>query len=187
MPAAGLAGCDALILLVPRFAPASVPADGRLAVVARFGVGYDSVDVPACTEAGIALVHHARRRAPAGGGLDPHLHPGADPEAADQGPPLPPGAGRLGQALGPHGRGPGRQDPGPARHGQYRRRGVPPRRAVRHALHRPRPLPGPEGRGRARRRAGRARGAVPPCGLPLGQRAAERGHAPHRRRAAARR
>ena len=33
-----------------------MPADGRLAVVARFGVGYDSVDVPACTAAGIALV-----------------------------------------------------------------------------------------------------------------------------------
>jgi phosphoglycerate dehydrogenase-like enzyme len=55
MPAAGLAGCDALILLMPRFTRASVPPDGRLAVVARFGVGYDSVDVPACTEAGIAL------------------------------------------------------------------------------------------------------------------------------------
>jgi len=55
MPAAGLAGCDALILLVPRFGKESVPPDGRLAVVARFGVGYDSVDVPACTEAGIAL------------------------------------------------------------------------------------------------------------------------------------
>ena len=55
MPAEGLAGCDALILLVPRFGKASVPADGKLAVVARFGVGYDSVDVPACTAAGIAL------------------------------------------------------------------------------------------------------------------------------------
>ena len=55
MPAAGLAGCDALILLVPRFAKESVPADGKLAVIARFGVGYDSVDVPVCTEAGIAL------------------------------------------------------------------------------------------------------------------------------------
>ena len=55
MPAAGLAACDALILLVPRFGKESVPPDGRLAVVARFGVGYDSVDVPACTEAGIAL------------------------------------------------------------------------------------------------------------------------------------
>ena len=55
MPAAGLAGCDALILLMPRFNATSVPADGKLAVVARFGVGYDSVDVPACTAAGIAL------------------------------------------------------------------------------------------------------------------------------------
>lgn len=55
MPAEGLEGCDALILLVPRFTRASVPKDGRLALVARFGVGYDSVDVEACTEAGIAL------------------------------------------------------------------------------------------------------------------------------------
>ncbi len=47
---------DALILLIHRFAPESVPKSGRLRVVARFGVGYDTVDVPACTEAGIALV-----------------------------------------------------------------------------------------------------------------------------------
>jgi phosphoglycerate dehydrogenase-like enzyme len=47
---------DALILLTQRFTPGSVPKSRRLAVVARFGVGYDSVDVGACTEAGIALV-----------------------------------------------------------------------------------------------------------------------------------
>ena len=46
---------DALILLAHRFSSTSVPKSGRLAVVARFGVGYDSVDVPACTAAGIAL------------------------------------------------------------------------------------------------------------------------------------
>lgn len=46
---------DALVLLVPRFDAASIVADGRLALVARFGVGYDSVDVPACSEAGIAV------------------------------------------------------------------------------------------------------------------------------------
>jgi phosphoglycerate dehydrogenase-like enzyme len=46
---------DALILLAHRFAPESVPKSGRLSVVARFGVGYDTVDVPACTAAGIAL------------------------------------------------------------------------------------------------------------------------------------
>ncbi|MCA3562236.1 MAG: dehydrogenase [Aestuariivirga sp.] len=47
---------DALILLAHRFDAASVPESGRLAVVARFGVGYDTVDVPACTANDIALV-----------------------------------------------------------------------------------------------------------------------------------
>ena len=47
---------DALILLAHRFAPESVPRSGRLAVIARFGVGYDTVDVPACTGNDIALV-----------------------------------------------------------------------------------------------------------------------------------
>ena len=46
---------DALILLAHRFDATSVPKSGRLAVVARFGVGYDSVDVAACTAADIAL------------------------------------------------------------------------------------------------------------------------------------
>jgi D-3-phosphoglycerate dehydrogenase len=56
MPAEGLAGCDALILLMPKFTAASMPKDGKLAVVARFGVGYDSVDVKACTDNDVALV-----------------------------------------------------------------------------------------------------------------------------------
>jgi phosphoglycerate dehydrogenase-like enzyme len=47
---------DALILLAHRFGKESVPKSGRLAAVARFGVGYDTVDVEACTNAGIALV-----------------------------------------------------------------------------------------------------------------------------------
>lgn len=47
---------DALILLANRFERTSVPKSGRLGVIARFGVGYDSVDVQACTDAGIALV-----------------------------------------------------------------------------------------------------------------------------------
>jgi phosphoglycerate dehydrogenase-like enzyme len=47
---------DALILLAHRFTKDSVHPNGRLAVVARFGVGYDTVDVDACTRAGIALV-----------------------------------------------------------------------------------------------------------------------------------
>jgi phosphoglycerate dehydrogenase-like enzyme len=56
IPATQLEGFDALILLAHRFTRDSIPRDGRLAVVARFGVGYDTVDVGACTEAGIALV-----------------------------------------------------------------------------------------------------------------------------------
>lgn len=56
IPAAGLAGCDALILLSPEFTAASVPPGGRLSVVARFGVGYDSVHIPACNANGIAVV-----------------------------------------------------------------------------------------------------------------------------------
>jgi D-3-phosphoglycerate dehydrogenase len=47
---------DALILLAHRFDATSVPKSGRLAVVARFGVGYDTVDVPACTANDVALV-----------------------------------------------------------------------------------------------------------------------------------
>ena len=46
---------DALILLAHRFDATSVPTSGRLAVVARFGVGYDTVDVAACTASDIAL------------------------------------------------------------------------------------------------------------------------------------
>ncbi len=54
--AAELEGFDALILLISRLAPESLPKSGRLAVVARFGVGYDTVDVPACTANDVALV-----------------------------------------------------------------------------------------------------------------------------------
>jgi phosphoglycerate dehydrogenase-like enzyme len=56
MRAADLEGFDALILLRSRFDERSIPGDGRLALVARFGVGYDTVDVAACTKAGVGLV-----------------------------------------------------------------------------------------------------------------------------------
>src|SRR5215472_1023744 len=51
-----IADFDALILLAHRFQRSSIHPNGRLAAVARFGVGYDTVDVDACTEAGIAVV-----------------------------------------------------------------------------------------------------------------------------------
>jgi D-3-phosphoglycerate dehydrogenase len=47
---------DALIQLGVQFTRQSVPKSGRLSVVARFGVGYDNVDVDACTENGVAAV-----------------------------------------------------------------------------------------------------------------------------------
>ena len=53
--AASIEGFDALILLAARFDAESIPSDGRLALVARFGVGYDSVDVAACARAGIGV------------------------------------------------------------------------------------------------------------------------------------
>ena len=56
MPASVLADHDALILLFPRFARESIPSNCRLGLIAKVGVGYDNVDVPACTDAGIALV-----------------------------------------------------------------------------------------------------------------------------------
>ncbi len=55
IPAAALEDCDALILLTPRFGPGSAPKSGRLALVARFGVGYDTVDIPTCDANGVAL------------------------------------------------------------------------------------------------------------------------------------
>jgi D-3-phosphoglycerate dehydrogenase len=54
--ASDLEGFDALILLIPRIEPESFPQDGRLAIIARFGVGYDTVNVQACTDNGCALV-----------------------------------------------------------------------------------------------------------------------------------
>lgn len=56
IPAEALTGCRALILLGARFTAQSVPGDGRLALVARFGVGYDNVDLEACAAAAIAVV-----------------------------------------------------------------------------------------------------------------------------------
>ena len=46
---------DGLILAGETLPREALERQPRLAVVARFGVGYDQVDVPACTEAGVAL------------------------------------------------------------------------------------------------------------------------------------
>ena len=54
--AAQLADVDALILLTPRVGAESLTPNGRLAVVARFGVGYDNVDLTACSAHDVAVV-----------------------------------------------------------------------------------------------------------------------------------
>jgi phosphoglycerate dehydrogenase-like enzyme len=56
LKAAQLEDFDALILLGHRFGSESVPKSRRLSIIARFGVGYDTVDVAACTANGVALV-----------------------------------------------------------------------------------------------------------------------------------
>ena len=47
---------DALILLGHHFTKNSVPKNKRLSIIARFGVGYDSVDLNACNSNSIALI-----------------------------------------------------------------------------------------------------------------------------------
>jgi phosphoglycerate dehydrogenase-like enzyme len=59
IPAAIALEYDAIYLTQQRVTRASVAraAEGRLKVVARHGVGYDSVDVPAMTEAGVIVTN----------------------------------------------------------------------------------------------------------------------------------
>jgi len=55
IPAGALAGFDALFLLAYRITAESLTGAGRLAIVARWGVGYDNVDLAACTRAGVVV------------------------------------------------------------------------------------------------------------------------------------
>jgi D-3-phosphoglycerate dehydrogenase len=50
-----IAGFDALALLGGLVTPATLEGNERLSLVARFGVGYDNVDVPACTANSVFL------------------------------------------------------------------------------------------------------------------------------------
>jgi phosphoglycerate dehydrogenase-like enzyme len=52
-----IADADALVLLHSYVDESSFVPGGRLALIARFGVGYDMVDVQACTAQGVALVN----------------------------------------------------------------------------------------------------------------------------------
>lgn len=48
-------GYDALLVLAPKVTAKTLEGADRLAIIARFGVGYDSVDVDACTRRGIVV------------------------------------------------------------------------------------------------------------------------------------
>jgi phosphoglycerate dehydrogenase-like enzyme len=48
-------GYDGLLVLAPRVTAATLEGAERLSIVARFGVGYDNVDVAACTRQGVLL------------------------------------------------------------------------------------------------------------------------------------
>ena len=50
-----LDGFDAVVLLGERIRRDSLPADRRLGLIARMGVGYDTLDVPACTDNDTAI------------------------------------------------------------------------------------------------------------------------------------
>ncbi len=46
---------DALLVLAPSVSPATLAGNDRLRLVARLGVGYDNIDLPACTRAGVLV------------------------------------------------------------------------------------------------------------------------------------
>ena len=48
-------GYDGLLVLAPLVSAETLAGADALAVIARFGVGYDNIDVPACNEKGIVL------------------------------------------------------------------------------------------------------------------------------------
>jgi phosphoglycerate dehydrogenase-like enzyme len=51
-----LAGFNAVLVLTPKVTAHTVAQGNQLLAVARFGVGFDSVDVPACTSADVAVI-----------------------------------------------------------------------------------------------------------------------------------
>ena len=55
LPPGLVAGYEGLLVLAPEVTAQTLAAGNPLTVVARFGVGYDNVEVPACSERGVIL------------------------------------------------------------------------------------------------------------------------------------
>src|ERR1700679_892395 len=64
-----LENCDVLISLKPRVTAQSLQNASELCAIGRCGVGYDNVDLEACTKRHRCL-HHSRWRYPSGGRID---------------------------------------------------------------------------------------------------------------------
>ncbi|HET6521734.1 MAG TPA: NAD(P)-dependent oxidoreductase, partial [Geminicoccaceae bacterium] len=64
LPPAAFAGLDAVVLGLERVSDDTFAADGRLTMVARWGVGYERIDVDACTrhDAALAIMPDGVRR-----------------------------------------------------------------------------------------------------------------------------
>ena len=101
---------------MPRIEPESFPEDGRLSIVARFGVGYDTVDIQACTDNDCALVITPDGvRLPVAVAIMTFMLALAG-KLTGEGPDHPSGPRRLGPAHRGDGPRPGRPDARPARH-----------------------------------------------------------------------
>ncbi len=168
-PPEALEGFDALILLGARFTRASVPRDGQLRIVARFGVGYDTVDVEACTDAEIALTitPSGVRRPVAVAILTLLLALAGKLMVKDR--LTRHGSAGLRQTQRLHGHGADRAHARLGRDRQHRRRDVPHRGTARDALHRARSLRRPGRGGRPRRHPDRPGDRVPGGRLRHGQ------------------
>ncbi len=84
LPTALIAGYDAVALLGERIGPRSPAAHSRLLAIARWGVGYDAIDLAAYTAHDVCL-HHAGRRAPPCRDRHVNLAVGPDPQAPPEG------------------------------------------------------------------------------------------------------
>ena len=56
LSAEDLRDLDVIVTLAPRCTRETLKGAGRLLAIARFGVGYDTIDVPACTERDVLLM-----------------------------------------------------------------------------------------------------------------------------------
>ena len=104
------ANYDALCVLRPRVTAATVSGpDRRLKIVARMGVGYDTIDVPACTANGVILTNTPDGvRRPVATSILLRAVPQAGNQGCDH------ARGTLGRNQDAHGRRTDRQDRGVA-------------------------------------------------------------------------